>query len=159
MKAKHHFWSSVAAGSALYWATGSGTALIGTMVGGFLIDLDHLLDQAWSIKHGARYRKATAQRLSGKEAMPNWFVDFLRPRQLLRLPLVFHSYELLAIMGVIAFEVRTPFWFGILLGYALHISLDLFRHHREFSSPLFYFVSFRLLRGFRRDRLIKPEYL
>ena len=38
MKAKHHFWSSLAVGGALYWATGSSAALAGSMVGGFLID-------------------------------------------------------------------------------------------------------------------------
>jgi hypothetical protein len=38
MKAKHHFWSSLAARGALYWATGSSAALTGSMVGGLLID-------------------------------------------------------------------------------------------------------------------------
>ena len=45
MKAKHHFWSSLVAGGALYWATGSSAALAGSMLGGFLIDGDHIIDQ------------------------------------------------------------------------------------------------------------------
>ena len=50
MKAKHHFWSSLAAGGALYWATGSSAALVGSMVGGFVIDADYIIDQLWSIR-------------------------------------------------------------------------------------------------------------
>src|SRR6266850_882151 len=57
VKAKHHFWSSLAAGGALYWATGSSAALAGTILGGFLIDADHIIDQLWSIRHGAPLRR------------------------------------------------------------------------------------------------------
>jgi hypothetical protein len=160
MKAKHHFWSSLAAGGALYWATGSGAALAGTMVGGFLIDSDHVIDQLWSIRHSAPFRRkleddgSTATR--GARA---WLVNHLRPRKLLRLPLIFHSYELLAAMAIVTVYLRTPFLIGLLSGYVLHLALDMLRHHREFRSPFFYLLSYRLSHGFRRDELIKPEYL
>jgi hypothetical protein len=83
----------------------------------------------------------------------------VRPRKLLRLPLVFHSYELLALITILTLCFRTPFLIGLLSGYLLHISLDLMRHHHEFRSPFFYMLSYRLMRGFRRDQLIKPEHL
>ncbi len=93
MKAKHHFWSSLAVGGALYWATGSGAALVGSMVGGFLIDSDHVIDQLWSIRHGAPFKK---EQKSGEGAVdsaatgpPRRWNALVRPRKLVRLPLGF----------------------------------------------------------------------
>jgi membrane-bound metal-dependent hydrolase YbcI (DUF457 family) len=159
MKAKHHFWSSLAAGGALYWATGSSAALAGTMLGGFAIDADHIIDQVWSIRHKAPLRrKQSAEHRPGNGARTSW-LNFLRPRKLLRLPLIFHSYELLAVIAVLALSWRTPFLLGLLSGYVLHIALDMIRHYHEFRSPLFYSLWYRLTQNFRRDRLIKLEYL
>ena len=80
-------------------------------------------------------------------------------RKLLRLPLIFHSYELLCVLAAATLLLRTPFLIGLLAGYVLHLSLDLARHYYEFQSPFFYLITYRLSRGFRRERLIKPEYL
>ena len=162
MKAKHHFWSSLAAGGALYWATGSSAALAGSMIGGFLIDADHIIDQLWSIRHGAPLRRERIHKDLGSSTgggARRWLVSLFRPRKLVRLPLVFHSYELLAVITILTLSLRTPFLVGLLFGYALHISLDMIRHHHEFCSPLFYLLSYRLSQRFRRDQLIKPEYL
>jgi hypothetical protein len=161
MKPKHHFWSSLAAGGALYWATGSSGSLAGAMLGGFLIDADHIIDQLWSIRHGAPFRRegvddATELKVAGTRA---WLAHRLRPRKLLRLPLIFHSYELLAAIAVLTLSLSTPFLIGLLSGYVLHLSLDVMRHHHEFRSPWFYMLSYRLSQRFRRDRLIRPEYL
>jgi len=65
---------------------------------------------------------------------------------------------LLTILTVLTLVLRTPFVIGLLSGYALHIALDLSRHHHEFRSPLFYLLLYRLTHRFRRDELIKPEY-
>lgn len=159
MKAKHHFWTSLAAGGALYWATGSSAALAGSMVGGFLIDSDHVIDQLWSIRHGAPFRRKIEDDATATRGARAWLVNHLRPRKLLRLPLIFHSYELLAAIALMTVYLRTPFLIGLLSGYALHLSLDMLRHHREFRSPFFYLLSYRLCHGFRRDQLIKPDYL
>jgi hypothetical protein len=160
MKAKHHFWSSLAAGGALYWATGSGAALAGAMIGGFLIDSDHVIDQLWSIRHGAPFRRKVEDDGSTEtQGTSARLLNHLRPRKLLRLPLIFHSYELLAAIAMMTVYLRTPFLIGLLSGYVLHLSLDMLRHHHEFRSPFFYFLSYRLSHGFRRDHLIKPDYL
>ena len=160
MKAKHHFWSSLVTGGALYWATGSVAALTGSMIGGFLIDSDHLIDQIWSIRYGAPLRRPPSEHIDQRPGNPvSWAMNFLRPRKLLRLPLVFHSYELLALISIITIVLRTPFLIGLLTGYVLHLALDMMRHHHEFTSPFFYLISYRLWRGFRRDVLIKREYL
>lgn len=162
MQAKHHFWSSLATGGALYWATGSSAALAGSMIGGFLIDADHIIDQWWSIRHRAPLRKTSfAQDIdaSGGPGILRRIGNILRPRELVRLPLLFHSYELLVVIASLTLVLRTPFLIGILLGYVLHLVLDVMRHHHEFRSPLFYLLSYRLRQRFRRDQLIKPEYL
>lgn len=162
MKPKHHFWSSLAAGGALYWATGSSAALAGSMIGGFVIDADHIIDQLWSIRRGAPFRReqdhgpGSHSMIGGTHA---WLVKHFRARKLLRLPLIFHSYELLAVITILTLNSRTPFLIGLLSGYVLHLTLDMIRHHHEFRSPLFYLLSYRLAQGFRRDQLIKPEYL
>jgi len=155
MKAKHHFWSSLAAGGVVYWTTGHPEALAGAMVGGFLIDADHIIDQLWSIRYGAPLRREL-KRYSGQE---NLWVRLFAPRKLIRLPLIFHSYELLVLLAALTTKLRTPFLIGLLSGYVLHLALDLIRHHHEFRSPLFYLLSYRLALAFRRDLLIKPEYL
>src|SRR5262245_42616806 len=164
MKVTTHVWTSLAAGSGLWWATGSSTELAGAIIGGVLIDADHILDQLWSIRRGAPYAGAE-QMLPGASARESparsWWtwLDLFRRRKLLRLSLILHSYELLAVGILLGAIIRTPLMVGIMAGYALHISLDLIRHHHEFLSPSFYLLSYRLRVGFRRDRLIKPEYL
>jgi len=159
MKAKHHFWSSLAAGGAAYWATGSIAALTGSMIGGFVIDADHVIDQMWSIRHGAPFRRKDEGRKIGESTRMEWLANLLRPRRLVRLPLVFHSYELLVLFAVLTLLLRTPFLIGLLAGYVLHLVLDIVRHHHEFRSPLFYLLAYRLTQRFRRDRLIRTEYL
>jgi len=160
MKPKHHLWTSLAAGGALYWVTGSSTALAVSMIGGFAIDADHIVDQLWSIRHGAPFRRALEDQATDKRGgVRGWLIRHLRPRKLLRLPLIFHSYELLAFITVLTLNSRTPFLIGLLSGYVLHLGLDMNRHHHEFRSPLFYLLSYRLTQGFRRDQLIKQEYL
>lgn len=184
MKVRTHLWTSVVVGSGLWLATRSSSALVGAIVGGVLIDADHVFDHFWSIRHGAPYRRPAkkAAELQSSESstsstMPStissnlpsnlssnlyWLDsarDWFRLRKLVRLPLIFHSYELLTAAIVAAVILRTPAILGLVTGYALHLALDLIRHHHEFRSPAFYLLSYRLTVGFRRDRLIKPEYL
>jgi hypothetical protein len=158
MKAKHHFWSSMAVGGVLYLSTQSVSAFAGTMVGGFLIDADHVVDQLWSIYHGAPHTRKVSALASGEKDFRGWIARYIHRRKLTRLPLIFHSYELMTILFVCSLIWRTPFLTGLLVGYVLHLLLDLFKHHNEFRSPFFYFLFFRMARGFRRDSLIKSEY-
>lgn len=159
MKAKHHFWSSLAAGGALYWATGSSAAMTGAMLGGFAIDADHVVDQWWSIRRGAGLSSGKGAGATTARGERSWVHRYFQRRTLVRLPLIFHSYELLVVLVVLTANAGTPFLVGLLSGYVLHLALDLARHHHEFVSPLFYSLSYRMAQGFQRERLIKPEYL
>ena len=162
MKAKHHFVSSLAAGGILLAVTGKVSVLSGTLVGGFLIDLDHVIDRLWSRKvlateHGSDETEGAATISSG--SLSSLTRRILGSRKLLRLPLVFHSYELLVVLAIATLVTRNAFLIGLVVGYALHLALDLYRHHHEFQSPLFYMLTYRMAQGFKRERLIKPRYL
>ncbi|HKY04117.1 MAG TPA: hypothetical protein VJQ56_04460, partial [Blastocatellia bacterium] len=143
MKAKHHFWSSALAGGGLYLVTGSSAAIAGAMVGGFLIDADHVLDQMWSIYRGAPFMRRP--KANDSDRAPGGFKGlykrFVRRRKLVRLPLIFHSYELFAVLVLLSVFAPTPFRTGLVAGYALHIALDFIRHRHEFRSPFFYSIS------------------
>ncbi len=145
----------------MYLATGSSAAIAGAIVGGFLIDADHIIDQMWSIYRGAPLmgNPKAADEGGAPGAFKSLFTRFVRRRKLIRLPLIFHSYELFAALVLLTAFAPTPFMTGLTVGYALHIALDFIRHRHEFRSPFFYLISYRLARGFRRDRLIKSRYL
>lgn len=129
------------------------------MLGGFVIDADHVLDQWWSIRRGAPFSVEKKEGNANGESELPWFARYFHRRKLVRLPLIFHSYELLIVLAVVTASLRTPFWIGLLSGYVLHLTLDLIRHHNEILSPLFYSLSYRMAQGFQRDRLVKPEFL
>ena len=155
MKAKHHFWSSAALGGVLYFATDAVSAILGALLGGFLIDADHIVDQVWSIRDGAPRPSRQEATQSGWKG---WFSYYFRRRKLTRLPLVFHSLELLLLLALATYLIRTPFAIGFFSGYVLHIGLDFWRHQHEFLSPFFYCFAYRFRRRFRRELMIKAEY-
>lgn len=142
----------------MYLSTNSFAAFSGTMLGGFFIDADHLVDQLWSIINGAPHTKKSSALQAQQKGLRGWMARYLYRRKLTRLPLIFHSYELMAVLCYLTLTLRTPFLVGLSVGYFLHIALDLFRHHKEFLSPLFYSIFFRMAKGFRRDLLVKAEY-
>jgi hypothetical protein len=158
MKAKHHFWSSLALGGVCYISSRSPAAFAGVMIGGFMIDADHVVDQLWSIYHGAPHTHSSSAMAAKQGGLRGWIARFIRRRKLTRMPLILHSYELMLLLFASTFIWRTAFLLGLSLGYLLHILLDLYRHHNEFLSPFFYSIFFRMARGFRRERLIKSDY-
>jgi hypothetical protein len=159
MKAKHHFWSSIAVGGFAYFILHSPAAFFGTLVGGFFIDADHVVDQLWSIYEGAPHTRKSSALASQQQGVRGWMARYIRRRKLVRLPLIFHSYELLIVLTTLAISLQTPLIIGLLVGYALHLALDIYKHHHEFRSALFYSILYRLAKGFRRDRMIRHEYL
>lgn len=132
------------------------------MLGGFLIDADHVVDQFWAIRQNAphtRQMAAASQAPMAPSVWRRWYTRYLRRRKLLRLPLVLHSYELWLLLLVVTLLMRSPLLLGLAAGYSLHLALDIWRHYHEFRSPLFYSLLYRMRHGFRRQRLIKEEYL
>lgn len=159
MKAKHHFFSSLAVGGALYFFTRDAASLAGAMIGGFLIDADHAIDQLWAAARRAPLTKKIKEGDVEERGLHAWWTRYIRRRKLVRLPLIFHSYEILVALSIMAIIIRAPFLISLVAGYALHLALDFIRHHHEFRSPLFYLLLYRLAHRFRRERLVKSEYL
>ena len=158
MKVKHHFWSSLTLGGALYLATGSSSAFTGAMLGGFLIDADHVIDQWWSIRLGAPFLHKTVTEKVDQPGLYSLVGRFFRRRKLLRLFLFLHSFEIFLLLGTLSLIDKTPLLIGLFCGYGLHLALDLWRHYHEFTSPFFYFFLYRAIHGFKREELISAKY-
>ncbi|MEW6130926.1 MAG: hypothetical protein AB1757_28100 [Acidobacteriota bacterium] len=159
MKAKHHFWTSLLTGSGLYLLSGSWTSIAGALVGGFLIDADHIVDQLWSIKRHSPHMKKIPEMSPKQFSLKTLYIKFLRRRKLLRLPLIFHGYEFLLLFTVLLFSIKSPFFIGFFVGYGLHLGLDLYRHAHELKSLWFYSLAYRAYHGFKREQLVKENYL
>jgi len=116
--------------------TGSWTATAAVAAGGFLIDLDHAVDYVLL----ERNRRLTPDAFLRHyiEGRTRWAV------------LVLHSYELFALLGVIAWWTDSlPLW-AYLWGATLHLALDL-RFNGEVtprSIVAFYSFAYRLAHGF-----------
>ena len=145
-------------GGALYFATGSGAAITGALLGGFLIDADHVVDQWWSIKLGAPLVNSAGAARLNQSRFQGWLSRFFRRRQLLRLFLFLHSFELFFLLGLFTLIYRYPLLIGLFCGYGLHLALDLWRHYNEFTSPFFYFFLYRASHGFKREELIARKF-
>ena len=91
--------------------------------------------------------------------MPSWLANLLGLASSFVCRCSFTHTSCLRLIAVLTLGLSTPFLIGLLIGYVLHLALDMMRHHHEFRSPLFYLLTYRLTRRFRRDQLIKPEYL
>lgn len=153
-----HLITSVAACTAAValhspWALTAGLAL-----GGFLIDVDHAVD----------YVLVDGQR----DLRPGVFLRYYlegRPR---RTVLVLHSYELFALLGLLAWRVELPTRLGdLLVGYLMgglvHLVLDLLFNGEltPRSIGAFYSFGYRLAHRFdaatllgRREQAVSPNF-
>ncbi len=131
MKVSSHIAVSAAASAAVYLVSGSIAAAIGCLIGGVLIDLDHVVD--YVLNYGPAIRPARLFHAFKYESMKH-IVVFL------------HSWELVfAALVALWLTGWEPFAAGLAGGAGLHLLLDtLFNKH---SAPA-YFISFRLFHGF-----------
>jgi len=116
--------------------TGSWTATAAVAAGGFLMDLDHAVDYVLL----ERNRRLTPDAFLRHyiEGRTRWAV------------LVLHSYELVALLGVIAWWTGSLSVWAYLWGATLHLALDL-RFNGEVtprSIVAFYSFTYRLAHGF-----------
>lgn len=125
-------------GGAAYLASGSATA--GVLFAGvhILMDLDHIADfLVWS------RRPYRIKRFFEAEEWDNW------PR----VTVLLHAFEWLGLM--LALLAAFPSWelAGATLGYGSHLLMDHFGNqsdrYRAKVHPLFYFIGYRIRKGFR----------
>lgn len=143
-----HLVTTAAACAAVYAGTGSVELVAGLAAGGFLIDVDHVVD----------YVLFERQR----DLRPAAFLRYYVGGQVERTVLVLHSYELLALLAALAWVTQNDWLWGWVFGMLLHLPLDIIFNGKFASSGLVHFYSFivRARAGFRAarftDRPVKP---
>jgi hypothetical protein len=143
-----HLLTTAAACAAVYAGTGSTELVAGLAAGGFLIDVDHMVD----------YVLFERQR----DLRPGAFLRYYLSGRAERVVLMLHSYELLALLAVLAWITRVDWLWGWVFGMLLHLPLDVIFNGKFASGGMLHFYSFivRARAGFRAahftDRPVVP---
>lgn len=142
-----HLVTAVLAAGGAAALTGSLPLAAGVGVGGFLIDVDHFVD----------YVVVERQR----DLRPGAFLRYYIEGRVRRMVLVLHSYELLALLGAIAWWQQSPALGGWLLGALMHLALDIVFNGRLTPRSIWGFYSFgyRLAHHFDAQALFGAEPL
>jgi hypothetical protein len=112
----------------VYAATGSPALTLGLAAGGFLIDIDHVID----------YVLFERQRNLSPAAFLRYYLDGKTRRVVLML----HSYELFALLAMLAWTTNSEWLWGWVLGMALHLPLDVVFNGKFATGGLVHFYSF-----------------
>jgi hypothetical protein len=142
-----HLVTTALACGAVYGVTGSAPLTVGLAAGGFLIDVDHILDYVLFERR--------------VPLTPGAFLRHYLEGHARRLVLVLHSWELLGLLALAAWALGSAWLAGYVLGMALHLPLDVFFNGRLTHTSLWPFYSFvyRWRRGFLRSRLVAQKPL
>jgi hypothetical protein len=145
MKIHIHVSSSAILGGTIYALTHSVHMAVSAFVSGILIDLDHLFD--FFVFSGEKF------------SIKNFFSWCYQARWE-KVTLLFHSYELYLILGIIAFLYPNDLLVGFVLGGGSHLILDQIGNRGYgFRFPLFYFLTFRYSVGFQKSKLtVRPSH-
>ncbi len=110
MKLKNHITASLIISAFLFAISKSWIIFTSSLISGVLIDIDHVLD------YFCEFRK----RFNVKE-----FFDVHYNRKILFFMVIFHSWELLALLSICAFLMSwNPWIVGTIIGFTQHIILD-----------------------------------
>jgi len=134
-----HLVTSAIACAAVYAGTESLALTAGLAAGGFLIDVDHMVD----------YVLFERQR----DLRPGSFLRYYLNGKAQRVVLVLHSYELLVLLAAVAWYTNVDWLWGWVFGMLLHLPLDIVFNGKFASGGLVHFYSFivRARAGFRAD--------
>jgi hypothetical protein len=139
MKPSVHVSASAILAAAIYAYSQSVPEAASCLVSGVLIDLDHVVD--FHLFSGERF------------SLTNFF-SWCNESRWQRLTVIFHSYEFLGILCAVAYYMDSAVLRGIVWGAGLHLLLDQLGNLRKFRlSPWFYLLGYRIVMGFRRDKL------
>jgi hypothetical protein len=142
-----HLATTAVACAAVYAGTGSAALALGLAAGGFLIDIDHVVD----------YVAFERQR----DLRPSAFLRYYLEGRVRRVVLPLHSYELFACLALLAWLSNREWLWGYVLGMALHLPLDIVFNGRLVPGGLVHFYSFayRARVGFLAERFGDPSRL
>ena len=138
-----HLVTTAIACAAVQASTGSAALTAGVAAGGFLIDIDHVLD----------YLAFERQR----DLRPAVFLRYYLAGQPRLVVLLLHSYEVLAALALAAWWTNLEGLWGYVLGAAtLHVPLDIVFNGKVAGRNMvpFYSLIYRARAGFRTSRLI-----
>jgi len=137
-----HLLTTTAACGLSYAVGGSLPLTAGLLLGGFLIDVDHYFDYV-----------VFERQLS---LNPLKFLSYYLDCKLKRAVLILHSYELMAVLWLIAALTHNQLLIGYLLGAMMHLGLDIYFNGKHVLREPFRFYSFlyRREKGFEASRMI-----
>jgi hypothetical protein len=136
-----HLVTTAIAGGAALAVTGSLPLTAGIVGGGFLIDVDHIVDYV------------TVERR--RELTPAAFLRYYTSGRARHFVLALHSYELLLALAVLAWAVDSMWLAGYLAGAVMHLALDVAFNGRLTPKNIFAFYSF----GYRLAHRFDAEAL
>lgn len=140
MKLSYHIAASSLLGGVLYIFTNSFLITIPTILSGIFIDLDHFIDFFFLTKE--------------KFTIKNFF-SFCYKCLWIRLSLILHSWELVFLFCILYWWFRQPILLGIVAGTGLHMIMDQWVNlTRSNISKFFYFLSYRISKGFKLKAMI-----
>mgnify|MGYP001570131313 FL=1 len=135
MRPTYHFIATSIVSGTIYLASKSKSCLIISFIGGFLIDLDHVLDYYLHEGFNLKVRR---------------FYEFCVKCKFTHLTLIFHSLECLILFWSAIYWFKLGnFWLALALGITQHMLFDLVVNRDIFKTPYFYFLTLRILNGFR----------
>jgi hypothetical protein len=142
-----HLVTTAIAGGVVLAASGSVPLTVGIAVGGFLIDVDHVVDYL------------TVERR--REITPGAFLRYYTAGRARRVVLALHSYELFLALAALAWWLDSAWLAGYLAGGAMHLALDIVFNGRLTPKNIFAFYSFgfRLAHRFDTEALFGSEPL
>ena len=137
-----HLVTTVAACAGTIYATGSAPLAAAVAAGAFFIDLDHIFDYVVFEKQ--------------RDLRPGAFLRYYVEGHIRRAVLPLHSYELFAVLGVIAWWTQATLLSGYLAGALLHLALDIVFNGRitPYSIAAFYSFGYRLYHRFDAAALL-----
>jgi hypothetical protein len=124
MKLSHHIASSALVAGLLYFFLKSWSMALSCFLSGIFIDLDHVYDYVREV--GFPFKMKDFIRAGYESELSRWMI-FL------------HSWELLVLLGMIAwFTQWNPWVTGVCIGFSHHIILDMLYNREGFLTYSFY---------------------
>ena len=143
-----HTIASTVLAAGIYKATSSVEMASAALLVGIFLDIDHIID--FFLFSGERFS------ISG-------FRSWCYEGRWERLILIFHSYELYALFGLLVYYYPHPVLLSIFWSVGLHLILDQIGNRYLIKafviSPWFYFFTFRAWGGFHKDWMRTPRKL
>ena len=143
MHLRNHIILSTITSVGFAYLSHSSSATVACFLSGIFIDLDHLID----------YYDAKKKITFSYHQLKEWCILNKEGRLFLFL----HSYELFLIFWVLIYYFNLGVnWVGLMTGMTVHLIADQFSNPLK---PLSYFLVYRLKLGFKKEKLLKQDYL